>query len=83
MKDKENVRADRHLLPIDTKLLNIKDEEKLPFHTVDLIFNHKNVWANLQNPNPARIMYDIHDNTKWLPLVYEPYSAGKHPMLKS
>jgi len=26
-----------------------KGEKKLPFHTIDIIFNHKNVWANLQH----------------------------------
>jgi len=51
----------------------------LPFHTIDIIFNHKNIWANLQNPNPANIYYHIHDNTKWLPLITDPYD--KHPLI--
>ena len=25
---------------------------KLPFPTIDIIFNHKNIWANLQHHNP-------------------------------
>jgi centrosomal protein CEP76 len=44
----------------------------LPYSQVDLIFNHKNVWANLQNQNPVSIYYHIHDETKWLPLIADP-----------
>ena len=46
------MRADKHLLPVDdfrdpvTKK-KIDDGFKLPFHTIDIIFNHKNVYANL------------------------------------
>ena len=74
----EKMRADKHLLPVEkftdpvTKKKVVDDFGKLPFHTVDLIFNHKNIWANLQNPNPQVIMYHIHDETKWLPLVTDP-----------
>jgi len=25
------------------------ENAKLPFQSIDLIFNHKNIWANLQN----------------------------------
>ena len=49
----------------------------MPYHTIDVIFNHKNIWANLQNANPQVIKYDIHDNTQWLPLITA-YST-KHP----
>mmetsp|Transcript_35916 Transcript_35916/g.55150 ORF Transcript_35916/g.55150 Transcript_35916/m.55150 type:complete len:310 (-) Transcript_35916:249-1178(-) len=75
---KEKMRPDKHLLPIEkfidpvTKKKVVDDFGKLPFHTIDLIFNHKNIWANLANPNPQLIMYNIHDNTKWLPLIADP-----------
>ena len=67
-KNNELMRKDKHLLPVDKFYDNktgrqVKDDfDKLPFSSVDIIFNHKNVWANLQNPNPAKIMFNIHDN---------------------
>ena len=84
----ERRRKDKHLLPQEKKMFKdpatgkvVKDEfTKLPFQSIDIIFNHKNVWANLQNPNPAVIFYHIHDETKWMPLVSEPYI--KHPLVK-
>jgi len=74
---KERCRDDRYILPVEVfkdptnKNKKVKDI-KLPFSTVDLIFNHKNVWCNLQNENPAKIMYHIHDEMKWLPLILDP-----------
>ena len=43
--------------------------EVLPYRTVDAIFNKKNVFLNLQNPNPASIHYDIYDINKWYPFL--------------
>lgn len=75
--------------PHNGKRIDDKEENKeffekekyfrLPFGTIDLIFNHKNIWANLQNQDPARIYYHIHDDTKWLPLIVEPLMIEKHP----
>ena len=53
---------------------------KLPFASLDILFNHKNVWANLQNADPAKIMYHIHDEMKFLPLVLDP--DHKHEITK-
>ena len=39
--------------------------EVLPYRTIDVIFNKKNVFVNLQNPNPVGIFYDIYDVDKW------------------
>jgi len=83
----ERQRPDKHLLPVEKKEFRdpktgkqVEDEwGKLPFQTIDIIFNHKNIWSNLQNPNPAAILYHIHDNTKWLPYVFEP--LVKHPKI--
>lgn len=87
----ERVREDKHLLPIDKfadpdqppkngKTTHVVDSfSKLPFGTIDLIFNHKNVWANLQNPNPSKIYFHIHDPLQWLPLISEPDIATDHP----
>jgi hypothetical protein len=57
----EEKRKDKHLLPVEPKdfkdpkakgqaMVDDKKEwdgQKLPFQQVDIIFNHKNVWANL------------------------------------
>lgn len=57
---KEANRADKHRLPKDDEFKykkedgggKVKDEfnrgeKKLPYHNLDIIFNHKNIWANL------------------------------------
>lgn len=38
----------------------------LPYKTIDVIFNKKNIWINLQNPDPVRILYDLYNNKRWL-----------------
>jgi hypothetical protein len=48
----EKMRSDKHILPIEdfkdpATGKKVVDGEKLPFQTIDLIFNHKNIWANL------------------------------------
>lgn len=49
----EMMRPDKHLLPVEefhdpiTGEKIVDDFDKLPFHTVDIIFNHKNIYANL------------------------------------
>ena len=84
-KKAELMREDRHLLPVE-KFIDpltgekVDDKFKLPFGSIDVIFNHKNIWANLQNPNPQVIMYHIHDNLKWLPLIHDPFD--EHPRVK-
>ena len=42
--------------------------------------NHKNIWANLQNQNPACIYYNINDELKWLPLIRDLFGPA-HPLL--
>lgn len=85
--DKEKQRHDKHLLPIEKffdpvtgTLVPWTEPGPLPYTQIDVIFNHKNVWANLQNHNPAAIYYHLHDETKWLPLVRDPLSSP-HPLL--
>lgn len=83
-KKAELMRQDKHLLPQEFKDAQGRphkdDFGKLPYSTIDLIFNHKNIWANLQNPNPQVIWYHIHKNTEWLPLVTDPFT--KHPKIQ-
>lgn len=52
-KDKENPNSLR-FKPLDT-------EDELPYHTLELIFNNRNVWANCQFHDPARIRFDVWD----------------------
>jgi coiled-coil and C2 domain-containing protein 2A len=38
------------------------------FYSVGVVFNHENVWANLQtDAEPYRIDWNFHDKGKWLP----------------
>lgn len=50
----------------------------LPFSTIDLVFNHKNIWGNLQNSDPTKIYYHLHNESLWLPLITE--MDLKHPL---
>lgn len=66
-------RSDKHLLPID-KFYEKGDSNpvpsiEVPYASIDLIFNHKNAWANLQNKNPVNIHYHLHKSNKWLPFI--------------
>ena len=67
MQRQENLRDDKHLLPASFG-------KKIPqpvsdYGEIDLIFNHKNLWANLQNADPLKIKYEIHNDNMWLPFV--------------
>jgi hypothetical protein len=75
---REQQRLDKHLLPIDA-FYDFKKGQTVPAHPhllpyshIDLVFSGKNVWANLQNHNPAQIMYHLHDERQWLPLIADP-----------
>ncbi len=39
--------------------------EVIPYRTIDVIFNKKNMYINKQHPNPSAIYYDLYDSTKW------------------
>lgn len=58
----EQMNPEKHLLPKEIKNGKKKHEDgfKLPFHSLDVIFNHKGMWANLQNNDPSKIKYHIH-----------------------
>mmetsp|Transcript_2851 Transcript_2851/g.5435 ORF Transcript_2851/g.5435 Transcript_2851/m.5435 type:complete len:1311 (-) Transcript_2851:114-4046(-) len=40
-------------------------EEVTPYTSIDVIFNHNDLWANLQAPNPHRIQYDLENPMRW------------------
>ena len=44
-------------------------EVDVPYRTIDMIFNNKNIYMNMQHYDPARIIYDIYDDTLWSPFM--------------
>lgn len=46
-------------------------EDDIPYETIDLIFNAKNMWANFQNPHPNYIFYHLHREKQWRPFIYD------------
>ena len=58
----------KQTLPIET----FTNYPVLPYETIDLIFNSKNIWANLQYYSPERIYYNIYNKNEWLPLFAAP-----------
>ena len=49
--------------------IEVKSSDILPWGTIELIFNHKNVWANIQHQNPSKIMYELHNMNQWRPFL--------------
>jgi hypothetical protein len=47
---------------------NVKNEV-LPYRTIEVIFNKKNIYVNKQHPNPVGICFDIYDKNKWLAVL--------------
>jgi hypothetical protein len=50
----------------------------IPWGSIELIFNHKNIWANIQHQNPSKIMYEISNPNMWRPFLA--YWDGKVEM---
>jgi len=69
MQRQENLRDDKHLLPATFKLPRGEPKPVSDYAEIHLIFNHKNIWANLQNADPLKIKYELHDDNLWLPFV--------------
>ncbi|KAH8741071.1 membrane protein, partial [Cryptosporidium ryanae] len=50
---------------------------KLPYKSIDTIFNEMNIWYNIQNVNPGSIFFDLWNNNLFLsctnsPLIHQP-----------
>jgi len=41
----------------------------LPYHSIEVVFNMDNVWANTQHHHPACILYDLDVETQWARLL--------------
>ncbi|CEL94610.1 unnamed protein product [Vitrella brassicaformis CCMP3155] len=56
------------------KFLLIPEETfvPVPYSTVEVVFNHEQLWGNLQNANPGVITYDFEDEWKWRAFLATP-----------
>lgn len=77
----------KHLLPKDfyvngDRSNKYNDTVKLPMPSLDIIFNHKNIWANLQNHNPNHIKFHLHKIEDWMPLIHDTNQDIEHPRVK-
>eukprot|EP00455_Lapot_gusevi_P000936 TRINITY_DN1038_c0_g1_i4.p1 TRINITY_DN1038_c0_g1~~TRINITY_DN1038_c0_g1_i4.p1 ORF type:complete len:317 (-),score=141.30 TRINITY_DN1038_c0_g1_i4:466-1293(-) len=43
----------------------------VPYATIDVVFNHKMLYANLQHPDPTSVVYDFTDPSRWCAFPYE------------
>ena len=50
-------------------LVKFFDQPILPYKTIDVIFDHTNVWMNLQNFCPNSIYYDLWNSDYWHPFT--------------
>jgi len=44
-----------------------ENDPTVPYATLDIVFNHKKLYANLQDPNPEKISYDFLSPNRWAP----------------
>ena len=49
------------------KIIFLVHPVNLPWKSLELVVGFRNIWANLQNENPGRIMFNLHDSKRWLP----------------
>ena len=59
----------------EPKLLKYAQEVDTPYRTIDIIFNNKNIFMNLQHFDPSRIIYDLYDESLWFPFVCKNFKA--------
>ena len=64
IKEQEENDPDKHLRPIhewfDDERNLIEEEEEMPYASIELLINNRNVFANMKNPDPSKILYHIH-----------------------
>lgn len=67
MRAKDNINFERknRTYPIqvfrDDNGNNIKNDNNTDFSSLELVFNHKNIWGNFQNSNPFKINYELNN----------------------
>lgn len=62
----ENEHEDPHGRPI-------VPSPKLPYRSLDMLFNHFNIWVNKQDPNPGKIWFDLWRENFWHQFTPENY----------
>lgn len=83
--DIEDNRERKQLSPLDPKPhLSIpgKTLVYLPYSSIEVVFNDKQLWGNLQNHHPACISYDLEKNTEWKPFLKVPITDSIMPDVK-
>ncbi|CAK60259.1 unnamed protein product (macronuclear) [Paramecium tetraurelia] len=53
------------------KMERIADPGQLPYETIEIIFNNKNIFGNMANQKPQEIFYHLHDKRLWYPFIKE------------
>ena len=53
----------------EPRLLPGAKDVDVPYRNIDILFNNKNIYMNLQHFDPSRILYDLYDTTLWHPFV--------------
>lgn len=75
-REKEEKNPDKHASIVqEPKLISGASEVDVPYRTIDIIFNNKNIFLNLQHFDPSRIIYDIYDHNLWYPFVNKNFTA--------
>ena len=44
------------------------EPRKIPYASIDVVFNNSHLWGNLQLPDPSRCSYNLQDSTRWASL---------------
>jgi len=58
---KKNKKADARVIPIDRFPGDDMPPIELPYATIEMVFNTRNVYANRQHHDPTKIYYNIYD----------------------
>ena len=51
----------------EPRLLPNANNIALPYRTIEIVFNNRNIYMNMQHFDPSRILYDLYDETLWKP----------------
>jgi centrosomal protein CEP76 len=71
----ENKKENYASIVQEPKILKGATDIDTPYRTIDIIFNNKNIFMNLQHFDPTRLIYDIYDDTLWYPFVKNNFKA--------
>ena len=47
----------------EPRLLPNANNIALPYRTIEIVFNNRNIYMNMQHFDPSRILYDLYDET--------------------